>query len=132
MKLRVHIGQSDRKRRSPAWWPHRSDGRVRVLLEYPANAAPPVMVEVLEEAGYEPLVCEGSDGCPMSAGLGCSLVDGADVVGGVAALVRPSRCCSRRLGGGMMQVRLAGSCGVPTWSNSATRVRPCQSEKEPQ
>ena len=26
MKLRVHIGQSDRKRRSPAWWPQRSDG----------------------------------------------------------------------------------------------------------
>ena len=38
------------------------------------------MAKALDDAGYEPLICEGTERCPIVAGGDCALVDGADVV----------------------------------------------------
>ena len=38
------------------------------------------MAKALDDAGYETLICEGTERCPIVAGGDCALVDGADVV----------------------------------------------------
>ncbi len=79
MERRRRTKHSGRQKR-PSAWPQRSDDRVRVLLEYPAHSTPSAMAKALDDAGYETLICEGTDRCPIVAGGDCALVDGADVV----------------------------------------------------
>ena len=79
MERRWRTKHSGRQKR-PSAWPQRSDDRVRVLLEYPAHSTPSAMAKALDDAGYETLICEGTERCPIVAGGDCALVDGADVV----------------------------------------------------
>jgi hypothetical protein len=70
-------------------WPEES-GRPRVLVEDPDGAVLWAYTRILEEEGYDVAGCQGPTGvggdglartcCPLLAGCGCPLVEGADVV----------------------------------------------------
>lgn len=65
-------------------WPADREGATRVLVEYPSFATPSVVADVLERAGYDPIVCEGpgdANGvCRLLEAGQCPLVDEADIV----------------------------------------------------
>ena len=58
--------------------------RFRVLVEYPSSGTPTVLADVLERAGYEPVICEGPGDtggvCPLVRSGECLLVAEADVI----------------------------------------------------
>lgn len=64
-------------------WQPTNLGGIRVLLECPPEESPDIVASVLEQEGFDVVVCHGPadhERCPMAVGEYCGALQGADVV----------------------------------------------------